>query len=404
MSTTGTRRVSEQGAVWVCAFAAGLLSIPLPAEAQDGQLPAKIGEALEANVKSLSPFTVAWKRTRASDLPAERLLPTLKREVTELDFMAPAVSRFQWQGGKFRLLDTSHLPQVKRAGKKWVVDTSRPLGELRQEISFDGQAAYNGNLACQPPMVRIDSIERMVTDAGNVDLTRQHYLREAGYVLPSRPSEVRDKQPARSILLSLLAEGAKVVRVGQEAIDGATNATVEVQRGDQQVRFYLDPARNYAVRRREERLKSGELAVVTDCTEFTKLPRSGLWLPKRIEVTWNWRPEAPTLVKPRLLIETYTVSELSDEPIPDSQFVLKYEEPGSFISDSRISGAEKVEGGRITYQQPANPADLEEVIAAAKGDYRPSSRAKVLWRVLGANAALLAAAVGFIVWRHRRGA
>jgi hypothetical protein len=46
MSTTGTRRVSERRTVLVCAFVAGLLSIPLSAEAQDGQLPAKIGEAL----------------------------------------------------------------------------------------------------------------------------------------------------------------------------------------------------------------------------------------------------------------------------------------------------------------------------------------------------------------------
>jgi hypothetical protein len=373
MSTTGTRRVSERLTVLVCAFVAGLLSIPLSAGAQDGQLPAKIGEALEANVRSLSPITVAWRRTRASDLPAERLLPMLKRQATELDFMAPIVSRFQWQGGKFRLLDTSHLPQLKKVGKKWEVDPSRPLAEMKQEISFDGQAAYNGQRASQPPMVRIDPIERFATDMGDVDLTRQHYLHEAGYVLPSKASEVRDKRPPRSTLLDLIAGGAKVVRVGQEAIDGATSSTVEVQRGDQRVRFYLDPAMNYAVRRREERSKSGELTVVAHGSEFTKLPRSGLWLPRRIEVTWNRRPEAPTLVRPRLLIETYTVSELSDDPIPDSQFVLNYDEAGSFISDSRISGADKEEGGRITYQQPANPADLEEVIAAAKGDYRPSS-------------------------------
>jgi hypothetical protein len=404
MSIIGVRVASRPATLVVWAFVAGLWGVPTLARAQEGQFPDKIREALEANVKSLSPLTLTWERTRASDLPVARLLPTLKRQPTELDFMTPVKTRFRWQGGQFLLLYTTSRPQVKEVGGNWVLDPDRPLAEMKQEISFDGEAIYNGNPNPDQPVITIDKIERTASIMANVAMTRQDYLREAGYILPDFPPELRDKQPPRSALLGLIGGGAKVIRVGQEPIDGAPMATVELQSGDQQIRFYLDPAMNYAIRRREARLKSGELAQLSNCTEFTRLARSGLWLPKRIEVTWNWRPEAPTLVKPRLLTETYKVSELSDDPIPESEFVLKYEKPGSLIADSRLGGAEKAPGGRISYQQPAEPSDLEDVIASASGKYTPRSRWSSLRLVLLANGALLVVVALVVLRKRRRGA
>ena len=147
-----------------------------------------------------------------------------------------------------------------------------------------------------------------------------------------------------------------------------------VRSGVAEIRFLLDPAKGYAVRRRIEKTPSGELAVRADCSDFTQVPGSGLWMPRKVEVEWHmWPYYLPKPVKEAVIRETYRVSELKSEPISPEHFVLKFHDAGTAVSDGTIEG-KKNSRGRIDYYVPADPGRLDQVIkAAASGkDYLPT--------------------------------
>ena len=129
--------------------------------------------------------------------------------------------------------------------------------------------------------------------------------------------------------------------------------------------YFLDPALNYAVRRREEWYDPHTLLVRCDCSDFEKLPDHSVWLPRRCEseihelhtqLYYKW-PDFSLLV-PQLtfqfddsfLTEIVEVTELTQPPFPAEQFVLNYTEPGIYIEDHTLPEAERSQFGGIGYR------------------------------------------------------
>ncbi|MFN9970983.1 MAG: hypothetical protein ACK58T_13940, partial [Phycisphaerae bacterium] len=54
------------------------------------------------------------------------------------------------------------------------------------------------------------------------------------------------------------------------------------------------------------------------------------------------------------------------KPIPDTRFELRYEAPGTFISDSRAADGSTTEGRSLEYRVPASPTAFRSVVEEAK--------------------------------------
>jgi hypothetical protein len=391
---------SVLAAVWMasaCAAAVGAQPTGLPEETQ---------RALEENARKLAPITVEWERTRSSDFPESQFLAKAHYPPEARDVLAPIKIRYTLQDGMFYLFCRRMMPPVDiKDNGEFVVNRTKPLEPSEQEMSFDGKALYNGNpLKTSDQIIIIDKIERFAARSPQARLAEQYYLKEAGFLVPDSPAELRDGVPVRSWVLSMIADGARVESVGPDQVDGVEMQTVNLATADHRVRFTLDPRKGFAVRRRVEWTKSGQVAVSVDGSDFEKPPKSPVWLPRRIHVEWHTLPESPGLLTPeKVLVESYKLTELSNDPVPAERFTLRYDKPGTHISDGRLPGAEKQFNERVSYRQPAVPEDLNEVIkAATEAGYKPKSLAMWMMIVLGLNAlAALVAALVYLVRQKR---
>jgi hypothetical protein len=377
-----------------------------PSRAADSKLPEGVKRSLGNSASSLGPLTLEWERTRRSDysdaeLPHIMGSPTL----SPAEYLAKKRVQLEYQDGKFHATFTQYgvMSLSPDLNNQRVPPNKRRPGESVQEFSFDGETFYNGAPRHRDPMISMDKISLIAERMPNLSLTQQDYLLNAGFKLPEYAAEFRDHQQPRSLQLDLIEQGATVERVGEESVDNAVVLAIELKTGEKRYRFDLDPAMNYATRRLQEWGKSGDLLRASRCSEFAKLSRSGLWLPKRVEIEWHSRPLLPKVVtKKTLVAETYVVTELSDKPIPDERFALKYEKPGTYISDGRLPGVEKLPDARVRYRQPANPDELDATISVAMAEGGgPRSRAPFWWSLLAVNTVLIVGAFGFFLWRRR---
>jgi glycosyltransferase involved in cell wall biosynthesis len=97
------------------------------------------------------------------------------------------------------------------------------------------------------------------------------------------------------------------------------------------------------------------------------------------------------------------VSELGTNAVSDEQFTLRsrYTTPGTLIIDNRLP-ENRVKRSSLTYKLPANPADLDRVIAEAR---RPSERSSVNVVKIALLTINVVAPVGLLIYfwiRHRR--
>jgi hypothetical protein len=187
-------------------------------------------------------------------------------------------------------------------------------------------------------------------------------------------------------------------------VAGAEHFVVELLSGGKKHRFWLDPALGHAVRRHEVRTDSGALAVVSENSDFVKLTDPEIWLPRRCRAewhTWPWVKDKEPPSRETALVVDIQATRLERTKIAPEKFTLKYDKPGSYISDARLPGAEKSERGRIDFIVPADPANLQEAVQAAQEgpDYVPPRRRLFLWIILGILA--LGAAAGAIALLRR---
>jgi len=230
------------------------------AVAEDGIGP-ELRKALEENAAALSPLTVTWERTRASEFPEETVLSVAGMPPTGREFMAPERVRFMWQDGKFYCYFWRHMPQGDADGN---VLTDKPLQVQEQEISCDLEAFYSGNPNRRlgedlgDPLIIIDPIAKMVEEESMAKICRAEYLYVAGFRLPVTPEQLTSEAP-KALLLEFLQQGGKFTQATIEEIDGDSHTAVELTKDGQRHRFVLDPQRGHALRRqtmlREQRYR-----------------------------------------------------------------------------------------------------------------------------------------------------
>jgi hypothetical protein len=398
------RRITIVSGSSLCAAAFWLIAGVLPRSAA-AEIPGPVRQALESNARSLSPITVAWELTRTSDLPRSNALSLLAGETSAL--FLPQQSRIMWDNGRFytRTVSQAVRLEVKPDGRMAEL-TGAPPFETEVEATFDGQKRYcriRTDLAGSPPSLIIDLPANIMAHKRNVRFLNADFFYQTGFHIPERAGEYEAKQPAKSLPLYLVEQGASVIEVGREEVDGVSGTALVLRSGTAEYRFVLDPAKGYAVRRRIEKTPSGELAVRADCSDFTQLPGSGLWMPRKVEVEWHtWLQVLVKPVKEVVVRETYRVSELKSEPIPPAQFVLKPDQPGTDVADSTIEGKTDSQG-RVNYVVPADPSRLDEVIRAAASGNAPD---RTIWWIrrnfILANVLLILILSGAVWWRARR--
>jgi hypothetical protein len=116
--------------------------------------------------------------------------------------------------------------------------------------------------------------------------------------------------------------------------------------------------------------------------------------------------------QPWLLGDTYEIQSLDQKPKDKSLFSISDDRPGVMIADGTLPEAASLPGKQVQYTIPANPADLDAAIKAAKKgiDWRatappaPDSNQSRLIVILALNAGIIAilALVVTVLIRQRR--
>ena len=360
---------------------------------------------VESNAKSLSPITVAWELTRTSDLPRSKALSLLAGQTSSL--FLPQKSRFTWDNGRFHSRTVSQAVRVHPNPKGQVTEvTNVPPFKMEVEVTFDGQKRYCGTkseLDRNLGTLLIDPLPNIMAHEQDVRFVNADFFYQVGFHIPERAADYEAKRSAKSLPLYLVEQGASVIEVGREEVDGVSCTALVLRSGTAENRFVLDPSKGYAVRRRVANTPSGELAVRAECLDLTPVSGSGLWMPKTVEVEWHtWPGVLPNPVKEAVVRETFRVSELNSEPIPPEQFRLKYDDPGTTIADGGLEG-EKDKYGRVSYYVPADPGRLDEVIkAAASGKGFEPTIVAFRRKFILANVLLILILIGVVWWRFGR--
>jgi hypothetical protein len=169
--------------------------------------------------------------------------------------------------------------------------------------------------------------------------------------------------------------------------------------------FYFDSERGYAaVRRLDIRDEAGRLLTRSDCTEHEQLAGRNVWLPRRCRVEqYTFVGLGDQVFGAPLFVNQFLVRAFDLQPWPDDRFELKYTTPGTRVNDRTFPEVEGTRG--VTYEIPANPERLDEVIQAARANYQSqanaeqrSSTLKALFLVV--NGALVVSLVAYFIVRR----
>jgi hypothetical protein len=347
-------------------------------------LPPEIVKAIEHNGQAFDPITVEWTRERngrPSETAVCQMIMGSSWANGDLTFLAPARGQFKYQKGKVYTYcresiavidyDDTAKPQDASAQKKRLIKCTGTK-EMETDVGFDGGKLYYGHRqesGVDPPVLLIARPDNVPPLKGREDkpIYPLPYLRFAGLRVPSSPRDYAQHFKARSLILDLLERGAYVTQSEPKSEGGARYLTISLVAKDATYLVDLDPSRNYALRRFEERTPAGKLICVADLSDFREVPgKKDFWLPHRCDVQyyqWEGRPATPT--PEPFFVETYVITRCESQPIADRDFVVFYNVPGTNVGDATLPNAEKSFNGQIGYVVPADSQDLDKVVQAA---------------------------------------
>jgi hypothetical protein len=414
-------------------------------------------EALAHNAQQLGPLTVSWTQSYVAPSSPAETRSVLKLSDQSFDQLFGSVTcRLSWQDGKVFI----HRDDDRLSG-----------AHQTTEYSFDGESYYSGAPSHALATGNVVSALVEKTSVSRMNSARRlwssDYLDRAGFGVPQRVGELSVRQ-ARSTVLALIDDGGSVRNVEQVEWAGATASRITVvvpnperaeadaidlaaleadlrkaRNGEEYVQrqlsvvrrqrelpekrvvtFYLDPAMGYAVRQREERYEDGRLLLRVTCDDFRLVSGREIWLPHRaVEEYCTYVSITGEVHEQPVLYRRFEVSSISTEVLPDKQFVLAYDVPGTVEIDGNTG---------VEYTRPAaTPAELEAALASARramdgtersptgttqgtsargtaDDVSPAAPAgarRAVWRWVWAVAgltALLAAGLFLIIVRQRR--
>jgi hypothetical protein len=370
---------------------------------------------LQQNAQSVQPVLVEWRQERSSALPRDRLATEWK--VSD-QAMQPREWRLAAKSGKMYLFEqgptdfTMKRDEAAKSKALTVGSATTKDGMVRvrltsvTEIAFDlrdYQQILLTRVGPELPMLTITDLPTLVKQGPDDRLFIENYLKAAGYVLPNMPRTLG--QPVGSLLLDLLDHGGTLLRVATESLSKTECTVVDVGLGQQTYTFYLDPAFRHAVRRQIER-RSDKKVLMIDNQDFVNLQSPTVWLPKlcRLHIfVWTGEPKIDLDAAP--LLETLTVTKLT-RVVPDAQFVLNADKPGSTINDSRIAEAKEAADSYISYKVPGRPKDLDraidEGIARMRLRDHPEATHRYSPGLIAANLAGLVLFVSIVIFYRRK--
>jgi len=383
--------------------------------------------ALEHNARALDPIIIGWTRERATSLSEEDFFKIVKGPrwaKGDTTFLALATGEFKYQDGnvyryvreKVPLLDFAVKVDTRTsAPEKGKMPPLKCIGtrEMEIEVAFDGDKIYHGSRqegGIGPPILIIARLGDLpLKGREDVPIFPFPYLDFAGLKVPYSPRDYAQHVKMRSLIQHLLERGCRLSQSEWKTENGAGYLGLNLVDHNGSYLFELDPSRNYAVRRYEERTTAGERTCLADMSDFREVPgKKNVWLPERCVVhyyQWEGKPAIP--LPEALLVESYTITKCESEPIPDRDFVVFYDTPGARIGDATLPNAEKAKGGEISYVVPADSRDLDEVIqhAIAGTSFTPSlSRPHRLAQIIILLNVGVILVITFFVRRHRRAA
>ena len=328
------------------------------------ELPPEVRLALEMQGEQINPVSVNWtKELKSVGRTNAQTFSVLNLEHRDPDkFFSPMKCVFKWQKG---LLYGSW----EQTTKQW--------GRTINEFAFDGAINYSGGSQMQHKTLIKKLNENSRRKEPHASLIETRYFENYGLHIPSQFGEL-GKSIAVSKILSFLTNDGKLTGARRETIDGKPTFVIEIlvdnpetvaakridleqeKRDlefskdsaevkarnlklleDQQARsdklrivYYLDPAYNYAVRQWENWNDSQTLVRKCLCSDFVRVGERDVWLPQNVTIIFYEFFSRPGFItETPLLSETYSVTALSTETIPESQFALSYTEPGTHIVD-----------------------------------------------------------------------
>lgn len=368
--------------------------------AQEADLSEPVRAAL-ARYADLDPLAIKWsQKTEATQIGRKKITAD---ELGGIIIARSNVQQFAFREGRI---------YVRRETKG---GPSSPPSKV--EIAFDRSVFYEGDPR-DPPFLQKWLPKN---DRPEASYFSDDYFRAAGVRLPTRIKELVLSWHPQSELLALLAEGGRVKATDRANLDGRPLIRVqvtakdwrlqgipddlagseeslrspgvteeEVQRKLKEARiqerrapqrlydFYLDPERGYAVRRLEIRDEANRLVYRSDCTEHEQLTGRVIWMPRLCRVeeyTFEGLRDEESLIPydfgSPLFVTNFQVSAFDVKPWPYDRFELKYTAPGTQVNDATFPETKGKDG--IFYKVPANPQDLDQVIAA----HRAKAQARV---------------------------
>jgi hypothetical protein len=418
------------------ALVLGTGGLPRLAAAEGEALPAPVRDAL-ARYAELKTFSVTWTQQFRLSASARA-----KLGLADAQDSPSSTCYLVWQGGKM-------YSRRNEGGREW----KDAPGTSRNEFAFDGRIIAGGrpgeSSAARPNLV-ISSAE---DGDGDAEYFGVDYFQSMGIRLPRGLGELRQSKHLASQVLFLLEHGGQVKTVGTAQIDGRPMTRVEMlvdnsmwsvaqkedlaalervlrntriytaaqiqqklasakQRKETTPRrlvyvFYLDPAFGYAVRRWQEMTDDGRLRVQSDCTRHKKLPGYEIWLPGMCRTDSYISGNLPgEYFDSPFQTDALEVSEYGTQAVPEKQFSLNYTTPGTDVTDNTLPEAQSGKRG-VSYQIPANPEDLDRVVAQARASTLrlaelEKQRYIIKMVLLVVNAVGLVALSAYLVIRHRR--
>jgi hypothetical protein len=327
---------------------------PAAAHASD-DLPPYIRAALERNAESLGPVDIEYRHVYSSPLGLHQLLELLHfTNETEFD---PKREHFAYDPSGMFYYRYEFRSKLKGQTDVYVSE---------EEVACDNESIFRGKAPQKGANAAymVDTIGRVPRSQAKTSFWHdaRFYLHHAGFKLPNLAVQAGTK--ARSAVLHLLAEGGRVT----EAADTAGEYLVAISVKESVHRFWLDPTRGYAVARQTETRQDGDVRYSVENSDLVELSEPSLWLPRHVHVEFHsYDPHYTEVSGDPILIVDTEISAMSRKTHPKEEFRLTYAKPGTWISDSRLPGAEKSATGRLDYAIPADQSQLDAVLEESRG-------------------------------------
>ncbi len=307
-----------------------------------------------------------------------------------------------------------------RDSRMYMLRQPKKEGKLSTEIGFDRSVLYMGDSekagkhagGKKPTIIKWLPGKNHPKDR----FFSQGYFRAAGIRLPRNVGELMLAWRPQSDLLALLTEGGRpeatsmtelngrkllrvqvtardlwediapidleeqekslrhtqhFTKISEEDIQKRLAASREANKAQPPLRrfdFFLDPERGYAVQRLDILDEAGRLLIRFNCSEHEQLKGRIVWLPRRCRMEeYTCADTKGQVFASPCFVTQFEVSAFDLTPWPYERFELKYTTPGTSVHDKTFPEVKGDIG--VTYEIPANPQQLDEVIAVAREKY-----------------------------------